>query len=158
MGGRAQGRKDDLRSYKVRCDSCGAESPLIFFDCSHNDPKNGLYAPELVSKKNRGLPVRSSAATNPLVITFPDIPKTGELDSGGHRGSRGRLRSEVFKILFPEKEESVLYSSKMAECLRSSDFLERKSIQLRCELLGLSTTDPKSVDAIDESSDCLSCS
>lgn len=136
-------RKDEIRSYRVKCIKCGYETALYFFKCNHGNGGSGLSAPDKESSRLRAIPVRSGAATNPLVVTFPDIPRLGDLDAEGSLTTKRIHDSKMFKKYFPDAEEAVLKDDRFRKCLRSSGFLDRNNIRLKLQMVSGNT---KSVD------------
>ncbi len=102
--------KDDIGSYKVKCEKCGNEEGLYFYECDHTIHKTGERLSKSEKTRFRGVPARANAIIHPLVISIPDIPQDDELDKSGRKTTQGKLLSEAFNHFFGyEMEESKLY-------------------------------------------------
>lgn len=123
------GTKDNIGSYKVRCNKCGNEDGLYFYECDHTVRDQNLCLSTKKKAKFRGVPARASAIVHPYVISIPDL--SSDSTSSTLKGTHDEYFSAAFKLFSNiDFEESLLYLPEFKEKLGSNaEFWHLKNIK-----------------------------
>jgi RNase P subunit RPR2 len=129
-------KKDDLRSYKVKCIKCSVIASLYLLHCDHIDHQTKKMRSNKPKSRFRGVPTRAGAIYHPLILSIPDIPQIDEIDINGSRNNNGKLLSEAFVEFFSDIDgvnESHLYLPEFRSCLITKDnFWDSPLINIIC--------------------------
>ena len=135
-------QKDDLGSYSVKCIRCGHEEKLYLKYCDHVDHQTGAKRSNKKESRFRGVPARAGILTHPLILTFPEVPISGDKTTGQTTNAGAIMFSQSFNYFFADldfdMQESLLYFPEFWDKLKSSGlFWSKSQIRAFTKVVGL---------------------